>query len=120
MGGKKGKRPTLFSISPLYTLTWYNSKSLLIAFGSPFLARLSSRLRWFSSSSSVWEPARRCIFKPFSLRVITTMDGLEADRGYYIHEPVILPGEISLATQNTLKNPVIPTQTRMSLHLVSY
>jgi len=75
MGGKKGKRPTLFSISPLYTLTWYNSKSLLMAFGSPFLARLSSRLRWFSSSSSVWEPARRCIFKPYSLRAITKMAG---------------------------------------------
>src|SRR5256885_10002201 len=120
MGGKNGKRPTLFNISPLYTLTWYNSKSLLIAFGSPFLARLSSRLRWFSSSSSVWEPARRCIFKLFSLRVLTTMDGLEPDRSHYIHEPVLLPGEISLATQNILKYTVIPTQTCMSPHTVSY
>ena len=47
------------------------------------------------------------------------MDGLSADRGHYIHETVILPGEISLAAQNTLKTRVIATEATMSLHSIS-
>ncbi len=76
--GHCGRRPVLLRASPVKTRTWYNSNSLLMALGSPFRARLRSRLRRFISSSSVWEAGRRSILLPFLLPAIVTIGSLRS------------------------------------------